>query len=402
MKIHLLLILFISSSFQVIDSTKQVSVPTEDQIENKQTNIIPKEGITESELLSLVNTVLAYSGGLIAVVSLLFGGTLILGVKEILKMKDLNRSLVDLNLEMKNGLNKYKTDVIEITNKLDDYRDELEKKIKKSIESSYLLNEAESAFHRADYVRSIEYYKGILEISPENLNLYYQIGRCYLYLGNSNLARIFFEKSIEKDSNYSLAYHGLSRLNRFENLDRAIFFSKKACDLNPDNHNYHEFLGLLYRDNNDLEKAINHFELSYKSKRMHDICMFLSIAYKQVGNEIKSKNFRLEANELADEDIKVGYRLIWAYMTKWFYFAYDNKVDQALEYISKLNDFLITEHRLKLIKSNVELFFEVFEINKKVQKKYLKLLNQVLGGSDAKEFLKKHVTHNWELDSDDK
>lgn len=93
------------------------------------------------------------------------------------------------------------------------------------------------------------------------------LNKGYQYFAQKDYERaiIFFEKAIQLDDTFEIAYCGLSEsLNRLGRIDEAITFVKKWIDLNKDDPIAHTALSRLYvqkgmRDKAEEEMAISVF-----------------------------------------------------------------------------------------------------------------------------------------------
>lgn len=89
-------------------------------------------------------------------------------------------------------------------------------------------------------------------------------------LGNISIAKDLYEKSIKLNPLSASSNYELSRIYFIEEkLDEAIFFSKKALELNSENLWYQLFLAELYRQNNELPNSIRILKKTIKSHPEH-------------------------------------------------------------------------------------------------------------------------------------
>ncbi len=107
-----------------------------------------------------------------------------------------------------------------------------------------------------------------------------------------------FEKAIEIDNNYALAYSGLADSymhtymyynNDQNNLEQALIASQKALDLDPELAEVHSSRGLALSQNNQFEEAERQFSIAVQiNPRLFD-------AYYEFGRACKSKGMHEKA-----------------------------------------------------------------------------------------------------------
>jgi tetratricopeptide (TPR) repeat protein len=86
------------------------------------------------------------------------------------------------------------------------------------------------------------------------------MGDIYLVEKRPDLSVVYYQKAIEKDPKYALAYSGLGdAYAQLKNRDKALTAYRKALELRPDYALVYYKLGLFYQDDKPAE-AIKQFE----------------------------------------------------------------------------------------------------------------------------------------------
>lgn len=101
----------------------------------------------------------------------------------------------------------------------------------------------------------------ILEIDPENLDAYWDLGNLHFELGDYDSAIENYENVLEKvDDNAVLYYQTAITYEANDNIDKAISNHLKALSYNENFQPSYKKLGILFMARNDKESAIEYFE----------------------------------------------------------------------------------------------------------------------------------------------
>lgn len=184
---------------------------------------------------------------------------------------------------------------------------QLNKVISISSDPEYLANRAALHARFGKFKEAIKYYKEILENSPDDPDILYSIGHCYLKQGNITAALEYFNRGLEVDSTHTklllnrgdllkslgrteeayrdynnilaidtdIQYYGLRHyaLQALGRNDEAIDWIDRFIELYPgDNANYFEKACIYFRMG-DTDKALETLELAFQ-QGFHD---FLTI-----------------------------------------------------------------------------------------------------------------------------
>lgn len=342
---------------------------------------------------------------LLSGLALLLAIAAILGLKEIFALKrhvsdsrDLSERSAAIKDELEAALKDFEAKRDPIFEELSKLHEDFERNNETMVHIVFAATEARNAFHRGDYTRSIELYKTVLDYHPDDIESMCYIGRCHVYIGQDDEAISIFDKARDlasKDSkgeeSIAIPLLGLATAYRRKDLLSAIAYARDACNHAPQNAGAHELLGILHRANGDNEAAHTCFDKSFDLKPTHDGAMLVATSFKQRSNELECQRYREKAKALAEADIEAGYRLIWAYMTLWFYWATEPDHAVAIGQIERLNQFRITEYRAYLIEDNILHVCEKFGIGYAEHEEYLQALQATVG--PAKTIALPHAAH---------
>ena len=111
---------------------------------------------------------------------------------------------------------------------------------------------------------AIDYYKSALDIFPESIEAWYNIGMYHQTRGNVNGAIETYSKLHEIDSTYADAYfnHGYVHMIMTEELDSALHFFTIATEVDPEYFQAFNNIGLCYEKQGDLQLAKEYYRKS--------------------------------------------------------------------------------------------------------------------------------------------
>ena len=101
----------------------------------------------------------------------------------------------------------------------------------------------------------------ILDIDPDNLDAYWDLGNIQYELGDYDSAVDNYENVVEKIQDNSILYYQLAlAYEANDNIDKAISNHLKAISVNENFHPSYKKLGILFMARNDNESAIEYFQ----------------------------------------------------------------------------------------------------------------------------------------------
>ncbi len=97
-------------------------------------------------------------------------------------------------------------------------------------------------------------------ISPNNFMPQFWLGHGYLETKNYKMAKVYFEKLLERGITYEWTYGNLGLIEyHLKNYDQAIHYFTTTLRANPQRADTYYYLGLIYFENNDFGKAKKFF-----------------------------------------------------------------------------------------------------------------------------------------------
>jgi spermidine synthase len=135
--------------------------------------------------------------------------------------------------------------------------------IKNKAELERLLDQAVEEFNVGNISGALQSYKKILQIDPEHVMAYYNMGNIFHELKLSEEAESAYLKTLEINPFYVFGSIGLSRLYVFSGQpDKAIQVLRDTLKWYAGDQDVSLYLGLAYSFKKNREKAIEAFEKS--------------------------------------------------------------------------------------------------------------------------------------------
>ncbi|MDR2593547.1 MAG: tetratricopeptide repeat protein [Fibromonadaceae bacterium] len=168
-----------------------------------------------------------------------------------------------------------------------------------------------------DYKNTDEYFKKVIEYSPDKAEAYYDVGDIYYErIKNVEKAVEYFKHAIEQKSDFADAYSYLGTISRDgEDYEKAIEYYEKALQLKPSpKAKYATFhgIGTAYFFKLDFDKAIEYYKKAIDLKIGEgdaNIYFNIGIAYIRKHDYDKSMEYLKKVVELNPKHVK-AYRTI--------------------------------------------------------------------------------------------
>jgi Flp pilus assembly protein TadD len=132
---------------------------------------------------------------------------------------------------------------------------------------------------------AVDYFKKAIEIDPNNVNSYYNLGAIHYDVKKFKEAKTYLEKTVELQPNFALPYFVLGNLHaELKDYENAISNYNKAIKINKNLAAAYNNLGLVYRNINNFENAISSYENAIAIKKDHvNAYHNLALVLKDVG-----------------------------------------------------------------------------------------------------------------------
>lgn len=114
--------------------------------------------------------------------------------------------------------------------------------------------------------QAIVAYKRAIELNPQLVDAYNNLGNLYLALNEVEEAQTTFQEAINTNPYHFGAYFNLGNLffQKYQNIDDAIFYYEKSSELNPNNIEISDNLSLVKKIKSD-EVALLLYQISHYS-----------------------------------------------------------------------------------------------------------------------------------------
>ncbi len=200
-------------------------------------------------------------------------------------------------------------------------------------------NNAENFFTRASLLYDRELYdpcirdiKKALSIDSSKAQYYHLLSDAYLDYFKSGEALDIMEKAAERFPERIPTLLKLAELQLILKLHDASFFTiQKILNLDKENADGFFMMGMVYRAQGDVERAINSFQSAV------EIDPEITDAWMILGDLFADKDFKI-AERYYDNAIRLDPLNIAAYHAKAFYLQNNNRVQEAIEIYKIINE----------------------------------------------------------------
>lgn len=119
-------------------------------------------------------------------------------------------------------------------------------------------------------IEQIKKLEDLIEIYPNNLINYFNLGNLYVKLKKYDLALINFQKTIALNKDFFQGYNNLANVHKeLKNTEESIKFFEKAIELNPSYINALYNLAILYSEIGKYEESAIYFKKVLKIDSNH-------------------------------------------------------------------------------------------------------------------------------------
>ncbi|MFY0651506.1 MAG: tetratricopeptide repeat protein [Cyclobacteriaceae bacterium] len=112
-----------------------------------------------------------------------------------------------------------------------------------SCQSSF--EKGEEAFELERYDEALQYFQAALQFDPQNLDILYNVGRCYEELGDFKLAIEFFSKCLRQNKKFVEGFLGRARCNmKLEKYEGVVVDADNVLALDENNFDANSLKGM--------------------------------------------------------------------------------------------------------------------------------------------------------------
>ncbi|MEW6456575.1 MAG: tetratricopeptide repeat protein [Acidobacteriota bacterium] len=165
----------------------------------------------------------------------------------------------------------------------------------------------ESEDNKKKAEKAIEHFNRVLELDPNNKDVFYNLGDIYDRLRNFEQAEKYYKKILELDPKNSNNYYVVAEFyNKYDKDDQAVKMYLKRIELDPSNPEGYSYLASFYSNKinvlTDLEKAKDYMR---KSIEIHEKRVALdpnnAEAFYSLGVTCWAMSYRVMPNEINEE-----------------------------------------------------------------------------------------------------
>lgn len=117
------------------------------------------------------------------------------------------------------------------------------------------------SFRRGDIQEAIRFYEETLELYPEHLYTYYNLGRAYAEVRNADKVIEYTQAVLKRDQNSVEAYGNLGVAYCLKgDFEKALEYAEKAIELEPKSIAGYHAAGIIYHHMENFDKAIGYYQ----------------------------------------------------------------------------------------------------------------------------------------------
>ncbi|KAL4487766.1 hypothetical protein ABPG73_005026 [Tetrahymena malaccensis] len=225
--------------------------------------------------------------------------------------------------------------------------------------------------------QEIDQYKKMIELTPDDVDIYFQLGKSYLGKSQEdeavNCFNICFEKNNKHvDSIIKLGDYYLSQ----KQINKAEDVILKGYKANQKNPQILYQLGNIYKLQNKLEEALQYFDLSLKFDNTNKQCLqdrlqtFKKLKEEEIANCLKIL-------EIDSYNYKILYKLGLAYKDKHMFDKAIESLDKSLSINPKQNLAYLALGDCFLLKNNIKFAKEKYQQSLEISPKCSLTWNQL-------------------------
>jgi Flp pilus assembly protein TadD len=145
--------------------------------------------------------------------------------------------------------------VHELDESLQDRLRDIDTRLSRQVEVSYLFNQAEAAYREGQYEKTVDLMRRAVDLDSKNFRVRYRLGRALTNLGEEGAAAQELRVALELGLATDAGERGLAQAYRYSQPDQAREHAQRAVDHRADNAHNWNCLGLIRRDNGDFAGA---------------------------------------------------------------------------------------------------------------------------------------------------
>ncbi|HEU4346630.1 MAG TPA: tetratricopeptide repeat protein [Actinoplanes sp.] len=216
---------------------------------------------------------------------------------------------------------------------------DLDQRVSTIVEVSYLFNEGEAAYRAGQYEKAVEFLQRAVELDPKNARVRYRLGRSLTNLGREAEAGRELTVAVDHGLPLDRGERALAYLWRYADPDRARAHADRAAAAGPDQALNWNCVGLLRRDNEDVDGAREAHLKAYELDPMLITTPFyLALLAANMRAFPQARERSAEAMRLMEAgERRAKIKNIWASVIRWSDLVLRGAYDDADRYASELD-----------------------------------------------------------------
>jgi tetratricopeptide (TPR) repeat protein len=246
------------------------------------------------------------------------------------------------------------------------------------MEASYNFSMGERAYRENDFSGALMYFKKAEAFRPKDINILTRIARSNIELGDQEEAGEYFKKALEIEPTSPLVLRKAATLYRYTDLDRAIEYAKRATEIDCDDCEALDYLGLLYRDRGDFDGALAAHQQALTIRIRPETYFFLCLLYAHKRNFAKAKEFIAMGHAYLEKEAShpSGYqtRELWKKIVTFAEAVLDNQQDKAIEIAKQMSEYITTSRSQNAVRNHLLFLLNSLDESGNLTKTYFSYL----------------------------
>lgn len=264
---------------------------------------------------------------------------------------------------MKEMLENVKKELLEIKK----YRTEIINEAKVFMELTYYLNEGISTYESGNYLKAREFLYKVIDLKNDHVTALYFIGKSFMKENIIEDATSIFEKILSIDPHYSNAYVGLARTYFYEDKENSIKFLQKAIELDQNNADAFDFMGVVYREINKIDDSFKYHLMARKIRNLSSTSFLLSLIYYIKCDYDNAKKYFDEVKYLAQQEIEKFQKIHWRFYFLGVIEGLNNNLKESKKLIEKALEYNRSESVKKWMKIHLSFLLRHVKDSKKIE-----------------------------------
>ncbi|MFN4151238.1 MAG: tetratricopeptide repeat protein, partial [Candidatus Sericytochromatia bacterium] len=209
-----------------------------------------------------------------------------------------------------------------------------------------------------EYVKAIDTFSYLINISPEHDYLIYLLGLSYYLNKDIDDAILTFDKALKIKPNnddylFNLAHCYINK----KDFVKAIEILRKCIEISPSNLEYYKDLGIILQEVKQYNEALKIYEFLLKESHDDEIYNNYGLIHLQKDDYQLARNCFSKAIEINSSKSKYYANISLSFIQEYEYFYKDIKINSYDEYES------LSKYYHNLLKEALKFILKALEIN---------------------------------------